>query len=218
MEINWKEQFVSLIVVILGISVAFWLNEWGEGNRAEKLEKQYIQGFIEDIEEDKTKIDYLLSRSEQQIESVDRILGVIRGGNQPLDTLTNDIFNIQFVLPFLSQDITYQSLTGNVEIINDFEMRTQIIKYYSLYCVSMKLWDDSCKETVDNFIKPITFRELTYVSPELIDISIFDSREMKNAVFAMRYLYQQRLDYLKVLKAETERLINSLKGYEDSFE
>jgi len=217
MKINWKEQFVSLIVVILGITIAFWVNRWGENNRAEQLEKQYIQSFVKDMEDDTEKIDYLIGYSDRQLASVDRIVGVITGTHSPSDSLTSDIFNIQFNLPFISQDVTYQSLTGNVEIINDFEMRTQIIKYYSQNCVSMKLWDDSCKETIDNFIKPVTFRNLTYVSPNQIDIAIFESMEIRNAIFAMRYLYQERLNYLKSFKAEAERLINSLKGYQDSF-
>lgn len=71
MKINWTDHIVNLFVVILGISIVFWLNSWAESNRAEKLEDQYPEGIIKDIEHDMDQMDMLTKYSEAQVGSVD---------------------------------------------------------------------------------------------------------------------------------------------------
>lgn len=80
----------------------------------------------------------------------------------------------------------------------------------------MDIWDDSCKETIDTFVKPIVFRELTYVGSNQFDYSIFKTKELQNAVFAMRFLFGQLLSYLQQFKKAGEELKADIESYRNS--
>ena len=44
----WKSKFIDLLIVIIGISIAFQLNNWNESNKLEIEAKTYINSFYEE--------------------------------------------------------------------------------------------------------------------------------------------------------------------------
>ncbi len=216
MKINWRDHLVNLVVVILGITIAFWVNSWGESRKMGKLENQYLEGIIKDIEGDIVELEAIIKYNEDQISSLERIINFITQTTEASDTLTSDLYNIQFNLPFTPQNATFQSLSGKIEVISDFDIRNQIIQYYNQDYTSMKLWDDSCKETIDTFFKPVVFKELTYVTPGKIDYSFFQLRELQNSIFAMRFLFGQRLNYVHGFSKDASELKATIETYRKS--
>ena len=51
-KVNWRYAIGELIIVTLGISIAFALNSWAESNKQEKKTKVYLQGIITDLQDD----------------------------------------------------------------------------------------------------------------------------------------------------------------------
>lgn len=49
-KINWKNHFIELLVVIIGISIAFSLNNWKESSKDKKPEKRYLQNLLSGLE------------------------------------------------------------------------------------------------------------------------------------------------------------------------
>lgn len=213
MKINWKDHLVNLFVVIVGITIAFWLNSWGEDRKAQKIEKQYLNGVIKDLEDDMQDLDFMLQYGESQIIALNKLLDIIIGKNDGYDSLVYDLFLVQYNQPFTPQDASYGSLSSKIEIVEDFEVRKQIIRYYNQYYTSMELWDLACKENIDDFLKPVLNRELIFKGRNQIDYKIFESVELGNALFSLRNLLNRKLDYCKNFRDTGEELRSSLETY-----
>jgi hypothetical protein len=48
-KVNWREHFVELLVVFIGITAAFMLNSWRENSKVKALEEKYLRSFESDI-------------------------------------------------------------------------------------------------------------------------------------------------------------------------
>ncbi len=48
-KIDWKDSFVQLIIVTLGILIAFALNSWNETRKEKKLSQLYLDGLKEEL-------------------------------------------------------------------------------------------------------------------------------------------------------------------------
>ena len=217
MKINWREQFINLIVVILGITIAFWLNSWAEGRKSKRLEEQCTKGLMKDLTDDIGEMKHLIIYSENQLKDLNNMLSFMMGKTEASDSLTQQLFTIQFNLPFTPQEATYQSLSGKIETISDFEIRNKIIEYYNQHYARLKLWDSSCKENIDQFIKPVVLRELNFIERGQLDLKLFKSKELRNALYAMQYLFMQRLAYCHTFLETAEKLQEDLENYQGQF-
>lgn len=47
-KINWKYAAGEIIIVIIGISIAFTLNSWAAGRKDKVLAKQYLENLKQD--------------------------------------------------------------------------------------------------------------------------------------------------------------------------
>lgn len=48
-EYDWKKLFFELIVVFLGVTAGFLLNNWQLDKKDKQLEKRYMIGFLQDV-------------------------------------------------------------------------------------------------------------------------------------------------------------------------
>ena len=215
MKINWKDHLVNLIVVILGITIAFWLNNWAESSKAKKQERVYLESLLKDIKDDIYEIEYIKNYSESQISSINRLVSFSVGRPVPKDSIMNDIFKIQYSLSFTPQNVTYESLTssGKLDLIREFDMRNQMLELYNQYYGRMNLWDVSCNQHIDNFIKPVVMKNLEVTGRNQIKTDMIRSQEFKNALFAQQYLLQQRQGFIAIMQTATDSLETNITRY-----
>ena len=50
-RINWLDHIANLLVVVLGISIAFYLDQYSSEKRAQTQEKEYLEGLAADLDE-----------------------------------------------------------------------------------------------------------------------------------------------------------------------
>ncbi len=65
---KWAEYLLEIIVIVIGILIAFALNNWNEERKTKNLEKAYLVSFLDDLKADKF---YYKS----QMAAVDTLLG-----------------------------------------------------------------------------------------------------------------------------------------------
>ena len=52
-KVEWRLHFIELLVVIIGISIAFTLEGWSSDRKQEKLQTNYLNSLKSDLEKDK---------------------------------------------------------------------------------------------------------------------------------------------------------------------
>lgn len=76
-KINWMDHLVNLVVVIVGISIAFGLNRYSENKKEEKLEQEYLKSFSEDLKDDVAQLQHIMDTSSYWMNNNQRLTEVV---------------------------------------------------------------------------------------------------------------------------------------------
>ena len=204
--INWKDHLVNLIVVILGITIAFYLEGYGESKTESKLEEKYISNLRKDLENDLELLDTLIVVNENILRSLIRISEGSTGKAVSEDSVTTYLFSFLYNPRFTPQRTTYESLksSGSIGLINDFELRTRLIELYEQYYRGADQYDQAIEEHIRDFLKPYFIHSVDFENDGTVNSNFMKSSEFRNIIFTYRYLFRDKSTFYKKVKEELE--------------
>lgn len=177
------EYFIEFILVIVGISIAFWLNEQAEESKKDKLEVQYLEDILEDLTADIELIEYLTILSQDKTNNLKRALTYFSDEPDalPFDSLpvyTPVIGNLNIFQP---NNFTYISLkqSGDFKIIKDHDIRKHLVQLYSSY-ESIDLEQNNLMKALDDHFYPQYFQNFEMTSGTVINPEFFKSPFLSN--------------------------------------
>lgn len=132
---TWKYTLREIIIVIIGISIAFSINKCSDNISNNKLRKQYLTNLKSDIEADKIQLNKNIVAIDMKINKCQDIIPYLNTNKNGGMTLMNDVFTILQYENFNPKNITYKTLinSGDLKLIDDFELKTSIQGHYSNY-------------------------------------------------------------------------------------
>jgi hypothetical protein len=214
-NISWLDHLVNLIVVILGISVAFYLEGYREEQSNKKLERKYLESLIKDLNTDMEALDTLQSVNKYIATSIEGLTDAVSGREYFRDSLTLYMLAIQYNPPFTPQSTTYESLksSGKMDLIDDFELRNRVVELYEQYYRGAREYDDVLSDHADDFIKPFFMDNVTFIGPLEIDDEFLSSNKFSNILFSYRFLFNAKRDYFDTITLELKDLSEELDNY-----
>jgi len=180
-SINWKNYFIELLVVIVGITAAFALNNWQENRKNSQKEALYIQSLIEDIESDIKALEAAAKLVSDNLRAVKRLDYLIRHERLTHDSTGSYAANMFIVAKFAPQNMTYESLksAGSIELIRSFELKKQISALYNFYdeiATVGKVFNDFLNQyIIPFFYEHVDFRTLGAMDPRLLRMTKFSN-------------------------------------------
>ncbi len=215
-KINWFEQFINLLVVILGISIAFMLDNYRENNNRKNLELQYLTNLNEDLKYDLQLLDTLISLDSSMYTKMDEILTKVEQdksamvGAQALDLI--------YAIPFSAKSVTFETIkeSGNLDVFSSYELQNSIVFLYDQIYGGNQRWDDLVQEHIDNFVKPLTLQSIIIKSENIDSYRLLRNQEYVNSLVVFRRVFDNRHNFRlltrehvvqvqKVLEAQIER-------------
>lgn len=215
-KINWLDHFANLLVVILGISIAFYLENYKEDKANRNREKQYIQSLIVDLEIDIETLDTLRSLNKMITQAIVDLSKATDGeGYDDGEKVRNDVLIIQYNPPFESQRSVYETIksSGQIDAISDFELRNSIIELYEQYYRGTNQYDAVLNEHVRDFIKPFFIRNMKFTSSSTMSDDFLKSTEFQNMIFAYRYLFIAKDTFYGDVQDKIEEVIDKLQAH-----
>ena len=64
---NWKSYFIELFIVIIGVSIAFWLSQIAEENREDLVRRNYMKDIQSDLKDDIKSLDWAIEFNTKKI-------------------------------------------------------------------------------------------------------------------------------------------------------
>ncbi|MEQ6125200.1 DUF6090 family protein [Pseudotenacibaculum sp. MALMAid0570] len=131
-KINFRYAFGEILIVIIGISIAFGINKYADNLKTSELKQQYISNLKKDLEADKKQLGQNIIEIDAKIKTTQSILSDFRDPSIKRKPIFK-VFQIANLITFTPNNITYQTLinSGDLSLINDFDKRKAIEKYYS---------------------------------------------------------------------------------------
>ncbi|WP_223548770.1 DUF6090 family protein [Aestuariivivens sp. NBU2969] len=147
----------EILIVIIGISIAFSLNKCADTKKNENLKSLYIKSLKEDIKVDKKNLEQNLKEINTKIETLKEIIPLINTDSPEKIKLRQELFGTFNITEFYPNDITYQTMinSGDFKLINEFELKAAIEKHYASYKSILKDYsrqENIHKEFLSNYM------------------------------------------------------------------
>lgn len=209
---NWQAYLLEIIVVIIGITISFSLNNLKEKNDRKKLELAYQVSLLNDIHADTEELERVIDETRQVIEKATRVISIVEENKlQRINTpeFLEDIRGVLGRPAFISKDITFSDMksSGNIQLIRDMKLKNLIFEYYRVYEI-IKMNEFAEREATITITGPYFFKRFPFQSTSAgrLNIkSIAGDIEFGNNL-QLRLANRQELlnSYLAALKLATE--------------
>jgi hypothetical protein len=153
-KIQWKNKFANLVAVILGVYIAFALNDWQVNKSLSKIRHEAILSLKDELLKDKEE----LTKGLGEIDTLTlKIKGLFRYSE--MDSTAADSMNY-FMGGILTQQVfnpnnfTFQSLinTGDMGGLSDITFRRDILELYNGHYNTIKDLDEIGMKNFQEYI------------------------------------------------------------------
>lgn len=132
---DWFAVFVEILVVIVGLMLAFQLDRWWEqrGDRAQ--EGQYIQRLIADVEADIEGLEFALELQTIRLDMAELLMAVVaepeEASRRPVEFL-GAVSQSTYIYTPIPTSHTFDDLrsTGNMRLLRNTDFKNLLHDYY----------------------------------------------------------------------------------------
>lgn len=175
-----KQKFLDLIIVILGVTIAFQLNNIKNESDARILEQFYYGSLLTDVNRDIENINVILESLKKEKITAIKYLKVLNDPAASKDSLGLEITGLMQLESFSGNDNTYRTLVGSsgLNALKDPNVRRQITEYYRLYAFVQRFENIQTKLLFEffDYLSP----HLDYYKQEITDQTLYEDVRMRN--------------------------------------
>lgn len=211
---NFKKAIFELIVVFLGVTAGFLLNNWQMDNKDSELEKKYIAGFYNDITSNIEELEGTVNQDSVWLKIVMPNVIAIQQNSISVDSANSVIKRVLNVSKISLNKGTYEDIinSGNLNLIADYELKSAIVDYY-LAVEGIKFLEDYFYQYFSDFIMPFTFNNYDILKGDFIDNKIVKNSKFANLIAGYFSMVQQRFAAHKDILIKSIDLQKKLEKY-----
>ncbi len=182
-DYDWKKLFFELIVVFLGVTAGFLLNNWQLEKQDELLEKKYMNGFLQDVNTNIAELKTAIESDSLWLNRAKPKLMRIQKGTITVDSANSVIKLIIAISNAGTQTGTYEDITnsGNLNIIQDFNMKKQIVDYH-VAIAGVEFIDDYFYQYFGDFVMPFIFSNFSVLIGKLDNPEVIKTIQFANVI------------------------------------
>jgi hypothetical protein len=167
---KFKEYFLEFLMIFLAVSLGFIAENLREHITDRSKEKQYIEAFIRNVQDDTAKLKHVISRDSEQVSGTDSFLHLV---HLPMNIDSNRkkfyYLSIRYFYSsatFKSNDATLLQLksTGDYRLIEKDHVADSLSKYDAN---NNDIYDEG-----DYYVA--YFKEILFMLDEMTDMTIYD--------------------------------------------
>ena len=130
---SWYKYVIEIIVIVIGILIAFSLDSWNSRRKLKKVEVQALYGILEGLERLKEEVQYNIDDEVQAMNSCQYIIDNF-DRNLGLNDSLKDAFTYAWFYTYLQPDYgPYEFLNNyNSSVISNSDLRNEITELYGL--------------------------------------------------------------------------------------
>lgn len=133
-EMRWGQVAVELLLLVLGILIALAIDDAMQDRRDAKMERQYLEGIVRDLDRDLLVLEEFGAYHESQTADGVMAYRALRGGTVVKDQeeVARALSRLMSRRTLRLSHPTYSNLvgTGNVGLIRNVELRDRIVGLY----------------------------------------------------------------------------------------
>ncbi|MDW3652746.1 MAG: DUF6090 family protein [Bacteroidia bacterium] len=213
-NINWPDQILNFLGVILGVLLAFYISSVAEDKKEEKELDNILVSFRTELENDlgeysKGQIPF----HTQQAESMAKLLESLQTYNE--DSVEEQISVVFEANNYSPQNTTYLSVvsSGKMGLIEDLELRKNLSRYYDVLSSESI---ERGKNQIDFFMNQIIPWMINHT--DLMDVESKDiarDKAFANSILIYQSLIQNKIIQYQEIAHSAEALIQQIEAYQN---
>jgi len=212
-RIQWKNQVVNFVAIIVGIYIAYYLTNLKETSDLRKQEQFYLAGLEHELQSDINSLKGSVDTLRYYRQVLEKLLGHLntkKGADSVIDEMINALY-IQ--APFIPQDNTYKTLlSGGMETLQDFELRKDIVELYNQHYGYIKIVDDLVKSQKEDILLPYMMNKARFTSSGIANRELLKENMFINLSFISYYSLVKKIEVdSTAIDRGSELLINIRK-------
>lgn len=210
---DWQKLLLELVVVFLGVTAGFLLNNWQNQKQTSSLENKYLNGFLQDANANISELNNAVKADSLWLHNVKPKLLDLRNGKLKPDS-ANGLFKM--IVNISKADIktgTYDAIvsSGNMNIISNYVIKKQIVDYSSSISGTRYI-EDYFYQYFNEFVMPFVFSNYNILKGAFDNPGIIKTTKFSNVVTGYYSMVQQRLASYKKLLDDSLKLRDKLKN------
>jgi len=202
---NWLNHLFNFLAVILGVYLAFYINERAQINQDQNESIMLMNSLLADLSKDiKAYEEYQIPVNKQYQQNVERLLSSLMTND--MDEIGEKISDVLGVENFTPSTSTYSSIkaSGKLGLINDLELQKMLTDFYEGLAV------ESIRKgeyQVDFFTGELMTWLTTNV--DLTDMQLIHSDELivfKNKLIIYGSLINQKVESYEMIVEDSKKL------------
>lgn len=209
---SFLRYLIELVIVIAGVTIAFWLNTRAEALKEEQTLHNYYRELISDLAQDRKNLDFSITKNRQKLEMLMKAMRLYDEAPPSRDSIfiySQQIGNYFFFYP---NDITYRSMinSGDLKLIGNLEFKRKLVSLYDRYKSIDELQRNHLQALDENFFPKYVYM-VDYISGEVL-VPIEENILVKNYfAFSANELQTHTAYYQSAVKTN-QQLDSLLRG------
>jgi len=131
-----RHACAEVLLVVLGILIAFQIDTWNNGRQLRQKELQYLSSIRDGLLADKQSIDKVTRQNLGKIDVIDALLQLFAGqvsNERAADALVEHAFTIGTFDLYIPNRVAFDNMVSaeTIELVTDRTLRLQLASYYS---------------------------------------------------------------------------------------
>jgi len=191
---DWKSKIVDLLIVIIGISIAYNLNTWNESIKRDQEANNYIENFYGENENNKIKLTGALEFSSSQIEEITNLQNLLFAKEFDDERIKDLTIQMLGSVSFDPSTTTMENIiaSGEFKYIKDRELRKEIISTYNSYRTTAKL-EGLLSNYVFDYLSPYLYENIRFSNLNSIGSNFFEDPQFENLVISYLIFLKQKV-------------------------
>lgn len=213
---NWWDHLINLVVVFLGVTIAFQMGNWKENRVQKQLEKDFCTNMIADLESDMNGLKMGRDTIPKLMLAFDHILQTSYTQNFKDTSLINSVYLLYHQMYFLPQPVTYTSYlnSGRLDIIKNPELKREITKYYEIYLGFVERMEKGAENYRSTQFLPYVMKNVRYSSQSsLADYEFLEDPYFVNLLIGRKHIEQGKLYAFEMALEHAKELKKALEIY-----
>ncbi|MCW9707823.1 hypothetical protein [Fodinibius salsisoli] len=154
-NLDYHYAFLQVILMVISILIAFWVDTWWQGKQNIKKEKAYLSALKSELEENQRIYDSHMEKLKEDVSTTSNFLSMLKGntsGQIPADSLQKYIWPLATINVITPIQAALDDLinSGGMQYIRSDILRRQIATYkqnfefdFEKQRSALKLWNST---------------------------------------------------------------------------
>ncbi|OEK00766.1 hypothetical protein BFP97_04255 [Roseivirga sp. 4D4] len=214
-RVTFGAILLEIIIVIIGISIAFGLSNWGERRKEVRMGDEFVRTMINDLKSDSAAFVYQIANVQENISNVESFMDMCRRKDFREDSVRWYVGNFMNKNNWLINSNTYEILKsgGKLDIITDFELRSDISFFYRIRTYQTDVILEQNLAFEQNQMNPYLTKHSDYFISDIPDNGFVRDIEFQNLLGRWRDLKEGKLSIYENTLEDIKALIPKLEAY-----